>query len=140
MAYLVELTEPRSVGIRAYDDPAPVGRSGPDLVLRISAGTELATYRGTNPYLDRRWDPDMGPVPVRGTTFSYPLDVWGYSEVGRVEAVGPDVTSPRVGDVVWGMWGHRSHAVLPAERLEGHKLPAGLDPMSAPSTGSARSP
>ena len=95
----------------------------------ISAGTELATYRGTNPYLDRRWDPEMALFLSGGTTFSYPVDVWGYSEVGRVEAVGPDVTSLAVGDLVWGMWGHRSHAVLPIERLEGHRLPAGLDPM-----------
>ena len=95
----------------------------------ISAGTELATYRGTNPYLDRRWDPEMALFLRGGTTFSYPVDVWGYSEVGVVEAVGHDVTSLAAGDVVWGMWGHRSHAVLPAERLEGHRLPAGLDPM-----------
>ena len=47
-----------------------------------------------------------------------------------VEAVGPrrDRASPP-GDVVWGIWGHRSHAVLPAERLDGHRLPPGLDPM-----------
>jgi 2-desacetyl-2-hydroxyethyl bacteriochlorophyllide A dehydrogenase len=131
MAYLVELTEPRSVGIRSYDDPSP----GPAEVLvrtwysGISAGTELATYRGTNPYLDRRWDPERALFLSGGTTFSYPLDVWGYSEVGVVEAVGHDVTNFAVGDVVWGMWGHRSHAVLSVERLAGHKLPAGLDPM-----------
>ncbi|HZA73941.1 MAG TPA: oxidoreductase, partial [Propionibacteriaceae bacterium] len=131
MAYLVELTEPRLVGIRPYADPAP----GTNEVLvrtwysGISAGTELATYRGTNPYLDRRWDPEMALFMSGGTTFSYPLDVWGYSEVGVVEAVGHDVTSLAVGDLVWGMWGHRSHAVLPIERLEGHRLPAGLDPM-----------
>ena len=131
MAYLVELTEPRLVGIRPYADPAP----GTDEVLvrtwysGISAGTELATYRGTNPYLDRRWDPEMALFMSGGTTFSYPLDVWGYSEVGVVEGGGHDVTSLKAGDVVWGMWGHRSHAVIPAERLDGHRLPAGLDPM-----------
>jgi 2-desacetyl-2-hydroxyethyl bacteriochlorophyllide A dehydrogenase len=131
MAYLVELTEPRSVGIRAYDTPAP----GPGEVLvrtwysGISAGTELATYRGTNPYLDRRWDPEMALFLSGESTFSYPVDVWGYSEVGRVEAVGPDVTSLAADDVVWGMWGHRSHAIVPIERLDGHRLPAGLDPM-----------
>ena len=74
MAYLVELTEPRSVGIRAYDDPSPA--PGEVLVRTwysgISAGTELATYRGTNPYLDRRWDPEMALFLGGGTTFSYP--------------------------------------------------------------------
>jgi 2-desacetyl-2-hydroxyethyl bacteriochlorophyllide A dehydrogenase len=131
MAYLVELTEPRSVGIRSYDDPSP----GPAEVLvrtwysGISAGSELATYRGTNPYLDRRWDSERALFLSGGTTFSYPVDVWGYSEVGVIEAIGHDVTTFAVGDVVWGMWGHRSHAVLSVERLAGHKLPAGLDPM-----------
>ena len=41
------------------------------------------------------------------------------------------LTSPSfdLGEVVWGMWGHRSHAVLPAERLRGQALPDGMDPM-----------
>ena len=131
MAYLVELTEPRSVGIRPFDNPDP----GPDeVVVRtwysgISAGTELGMYRGTNPYLDRKWDPEMALFLSGGATFAYPLDVWGYSEVGVIEAVGPGATKLVPGDVVWGMWGHRSHAVLAAERLEGHLLPPGLNPM-----------
>ena len=54
---------------------------------------------------------------------------WGYSEVGEIEALGSEVTGFHPGEVVWGMWGHRSHAVLPAERLQGHGLPAGVDPM-----------
>jgi threonine dehydrogenase-like Zn-dependent dehydrogenase len=31
--------------------------------------------------------------------------------------------------VVWGIWGHRSHAVLPAAALVKHVLPPGLDPL-----------
>ena len=131
MAYLVELTEPRLVGIRSYDDPTP--DRGQVLVRTwysgISAGTELGMYRGTNPYLDRRWDAEMALFFSGEATFSYPLDVWGYSEVGCVEAVGDGVSDLRPGDVVWGMWGHRSHAVIPAERLSGHLLPPGLNPM-----------
>ena len=95
----------------------------------ISAGTELATYRGTNPYLEKRWDPELALFLPGETTFRYPVDAWGYSEVGVVEAVGAEVADLRRGDVVWGIWGHRSHAVLPAERLAGHLLPPGLDPM-----------
>jgi 2-desacetyl-2-hydroxyethyl bacteriochlorophyllide A dehydrogenase len=131
MAYLVELTEPRSVGIREFEDPT--AGSG-EVVVRtwysgISAGTELGMYRGTNPYLDRRWDAEMALFFSGEATFSYPLDVWGYSEVGVVEKVGDGVSEVAIDDVVWGMWGHRSHAVLPAERLNGHRLPAGLNPM-----------
>ena len=55
--------------------------------------------------------------------------MWGYSEVGVVDSVGPGATGVAVDDVVWGIWGHRSHAVLPADRLAGHQLPGGLDPI-----------
>ena len=95
----------------------------------ISAGTELATYRGTNPYLQKQWDPRLGLFLPGQATFSYPVDVWGYSEVGVVEALGPETDGVAVDDVVWGIWGHRSHAVLPADRLAGHQLPGGLDPI-----------
>lgn len=131
MGYLVELAAPRSVQLRSFPTPEP----GPGevrvrtLYSGISAGTELATYRATNPYLDKRWDAEAGLFRPGGATFHYPVDVWGYSEVGRVDAVGTGVTDPRVGEVVWGIWGHRSTAVLPAARLAGHQLPAGLDPV-----------
>jgi threonine dehydrogenase-like Zn-dependent dehydrogenase len=137
MAYLVELTEPRVVGVRDYPTPEP----GPGEVRvrtmysGISAGTELTIYRGTNPYLDKQWDPHTalflpGSRFMSGSsTFSYPVDAWGYSEVGEVDATGDDVSEPKVGDVVWGIWGHRSHAVLPATKLIGHTMPAGLDPV-----------
>ena len=90
MAYLVELTEPRRVGIRTYPTP----EVGPGAVLvrtlysGISAGTELATYCGTNPYLAKRWDPELALFLPGETTFRYPVDVWGYSEVGVIDERG----------------------------------------------------
>jgi 2-desacetyl-2-hydroxyethyl bacteriochlorophyllide A dehydrogenase len=131
MAYLIQLSQPRQVEVRDYPTPEP----GPGevrvrtLYSGISAGTELATYRGTNPYLEKQWDPDVGLFMPGQATFSYPVDVWGYSEVGVVEAVGSDVIDVSADDVAWGIWGHRSHAVLPADRLAGHQLPEGLDPL-----------
>ena len=131
MAYLVELTAPRQVSVREYPDPMP----GPkELRVRtlysgISAGTELTQYRGTNPYLDKQWDAERAIFLAGTPTFSYPLDVWGYSEVGVVDAIGTAVGLPAAGCVVWGIWGHRSHAVLPADTLATHVLPAGLDPL-----------
>jgi 2-desacetyl-2-hydroxyethyl bacteriochlorophyllide A dehydrogenase len=35
-----------------------------------------------------------------------------------------------VGDVVYGIWGHRSESVVPADALAGHTLPSGLDPVA----------
>jgi 2-desacetyl-2-hydroxyethyl bacteriochlorophyllide A dehydrogenase len=67
---------------------------------------------------------------------SYPLTGWGYSEVGEIVEIlptegagGGSEADVRVGDVVWGIWGHVSDAVLPIERLRGHELPRGLDPV-----------
>jgi 2-desacetyl-2-hydroxyethyl bacteriochlorophyllide A dehydrogenase len=34
-----------------------------------------------------------------------------------------------VGDIVYGIWGHRSEAVLPASALAGRRLPGRLDPI-----------
>ena len=130
MAYLVELTGPRVVGIRDY--PVPEVGAGEvgirTLYSGISAGTELATYRGTNPYLEKRWDPDRALFIPGATTFRYPLDVWGYSEVGVVQVLGEGVHTLEIGDVVSGIWGHRSHAAVAAERLVGHVLPVDIDP------------
>lgn len=99
----------------------------------ISAGTELTAYRGTNPYLTSRWEPSLRLfLPRDGEGPAYPLDGWGYSEVGEVVEVAgeaePGPEDVRVGDVVWGIWGHRSEAVLDAAALRGHRLPPGADP------------
>jgi 2-desacetyl-2-hydroxyethyl bacteriochlorophyllide A dehydrogenase len=104
----------------------------------ISAGTEMTAYRGTNPYLTSAWDPEsrlfQGAAAVDGD--GYPLDGWGYSEVGRVVEIRPDpeglsADDPAVGDLVWGIWGHRSEGVLGLDKLRGHSVPDGLDPLAA---------
>jgi 2-desacetyl-2-hydroxyethyl bacteriochlorophyllide A dehydrogenase len=131
MAYVVQLLKPRVVGLRQYSTPEP----GPgEARVRtpysgISAGTELAMYRGTNPYLKKHWDAEAGLFLPGQSTFSYPVDVWGYSEVGEIDALGDRGTELQVGQLVWGMWCHRSSAVQPAERFVGHQLPANVDPL-----------
>jgi len=80
----------------------------------ISAGTELTAYRGSNPYLTGTWDAEARLFHDGAPTFAYPVRGWGYSEVGEVVEVAPDVDAPPPGTVVHGIWGHRSEAVLPA--------------------------
>jgi 2-desacetyl-2-hydroxyethyl bacteriochlorophyllide A dehydrogenase len=80
----------------------------------ISAGTELTAYRGSNPYLTGTWDADRRLFVPGEPTFAYPVEGWGYSEVGEVVEAAADVTAPAVGEVVHGIWGHRSEAVVPA--------------------------
>ena len=148
---VVQFSGPRRVEVTRYEaEPLPPGHvrvrtrySG------ISAGTELTAYRGTNPYLTRIWDQrsrlftsgEGAPAPGEGGLseggLEYPVVGWGYSEVGEVVQVAPDVGSdpaagqPSLGEMVWGIWGHRSEAVLPTERLTGHRLPDGVDPIAA---------
>jgi threonine dehydrogenase-like Zn-dependent dehydrogenase len=95
----------------------------------VSAGTELTAYRGSNPYLSRTWDATRRIFVEGAPTFAYPVEGWGYSEVGEIVEVAPDVAAPAVGDVVHGIWGHRSEAVLPAATLAGRTW-TGQDPLS----------
>ena len=46
-------------------------------------GTELTAYRGSNPYLTSTWDAERRLFVEGAPTFGYPVEGWGYSEVGR---------------------------------------------------------
>ncbi|MCI9889534.1 zinc-binding alcohol dehydrogenase [Micrococcales bacterium 31B] len=141
MPNILRFAAPHAVEIVAAPEEAlPAGHARVrTLYSGISAGTELTAYRGTNPYLTSRWDPTTrlftGAPPGPP---AYPLDGWGYSEVGVVIEISADAPGgadpiglPRVGDTVWGIWGHRSEGVLPLESLRGHVLPGGADPLAA---------
>ena len=129
---VVALTGPRQVDVL----PLPPATLLPrhvrvrTLYSGISAGTELTLYRGTNPHLDRRFDPDRRLFVDGPTVNGYPNTVWGYSEVGEVVGVGAGVDPALLGAVVWGLWGHRGEVVLPLEKVTGRLLPAGLDPLA----------
>ena len=95
----------------------------------VSAGTELTAYRGSNPYVTKHWDTEQRLFVDGAPSFAYPVAGWGYSEVGEVVELGPEASGLQVGDVVYGIWGHRSEAVVAADRLAAQKLPAGVDPL-----------
>jgi 2-desacetyl-2-hydroxyethyl bacteriochlorophyllide A dehydrogenase len=95
----------------------------------ISAGTELTAYRGSNPYLTQTWDADQRLFRAGAPTFGYPVAGWGYSEIGEVVEVGEAVDDVRVGELVYGIWGHRSEAVVPAAAVAGRTLGPGQDPV-----------
>jgi 2-desacetyl-2-hydroxyethyl bacteriochlorophyllide A dehydrogenase len=120
---------PHDVGVLPYEErsvgPGEVRLQ--TLYSGISAGTELTAYRGTNPYLNRSWDAQRR-LFTDGTTFDYPLHGWGYEQVGEIVEVGEGVTRLRVGDRVWGIWGHRSSAVL-AEDVVADRVLDGVPPM-----------
>jgi 2-desacetyl-2-hydroxyethyl bacteriochlorophyllide A dehydrogenase len=98
----------------------------------ISAGTELASYRGSNPYLHKHWDAQNRLfLPASEPSLLYPITQWGYEEVGEVVETGAEVTQLSAGQVVYGTWGHRSRAVLEEDFLAKRIKPQGLDPVLA---------
>ncbi|MGI8870139.1 MAG: zinc-binding dehydrogenase [Mycobacteriales bacterium] len=131
MPVLVRFTAPRRVDLHTFDDRPP---SASEVKVRtlysgISAGTELTAFRGSNPYLAKRWEEGSRLFLPDTVSLEYPVEGWGYEEVGEVVAVGGDVTSVAPGDIVWGTWGHRSSAVLSEEYAAHRKLPADVDPV-----------
>jgi threonine dehydrogenase-like Zn-dependent dehydrogenase len=128
---VVTFEGPREVGVREYEErplqPHEVRLR--TLYSGISAGTELTAYRGSNPYLTKRWDDGRRLFLDSGVSLEHPIEGWGYEEVGEVEEVGPEVTEVRVGEVVWGTWGHKSTTVVDESWAAQRRLPEGVDPM-----------
>ncbi len=133
MGKLVRFDAPRSASIVEMFDPdirADQVRIA-TLYSGISAGTELTAYRGTNPYLNSRWDDGSRLFTPGAATFAYPVDGWGYEEVGEVVEVGGDAQGVAVGDVIWGAWGHRETVI----RSAGYASARILDPTVPPIRG-----
>lgn len=132
MPQVVDFTEPRAIALRDYEaQPLKPGELRlKTLYSGISAGTELTAYRGTNPYLHKRWD-ETRRLFVESDTpqFTYPVSGWGYEEVGEVVEVHESVEGLRVGERICGAWGHRTHHVVSETYARPRVLPAGLDPV-----------
>ncbi|HEX5944619.1 MAG TPA: hypothetical protein VFY66_20210, partial [Anaerolineales bacterium] len=134
MGKVVVFMEPRNVGFESYEE-RPLGPH--ELRVRtlysgISAGTELTAYRGSNPYLSKQWDAQNRLFRTsESPSQPYPLSGWGYEEVGEVIEVDPEVTTLKVGDIVYGTWGHRTHHILQEEYASQRIKPEALDPILA---------
>jgi 2-desacetyl-2-hydroxyethyl bacteriochlorophyllide A dehydrogenase len=129
---VVALVNPRQIEL--VDEPSrQLGRD--DVRIRtllsgVSAGTEMAFYRGTNPYLAKRWDPTLRLfVADSGQSLEYPITSWGYEEVGEVTEVGAGVGDIEIGTQVFGTWGHRAEHIAAAAFVRERTLPAGADPL-----------
>jgi 2-desacetyl-2-hydroxyethyl bacteriochlorophyllide A dehydrogenase len=131
VAKVVRFDGPRSASV--VDTPEPELTAHQvrirTLYSGISAGTELTAYRGTNPYLNSRWDNEKRLFVPGNATFAYPVDGWGYEEVGEVVEVGAEAEGVRVGDVIWGAWGHRELVVRSADYARARILPPDAPPI-----------
>jgi threonine dehydrogenase-like Zn-dependent dehydrogenase len=134
MGTVVVFTEPRTIGFESYEDQ-PLGPHEVrvrTLYSGISAGTEMTAYRGSNPYLTKQWDAKNRLfLASEAPSQPYPLSGWGYEEVGEVIEVDPEVTTLKVGDIVYGTWGHRTHHVLQEDYANKRIKPQGLEPILA---------
>lgn len=107
---------PRELEVR---DEAIRHLGADDVALRtlysgISAGTEMNVFRGVAPQWTKVQDPVTGLFEEGSTPqWTYPL-VYGYAAVSRVAAVGGQVSSPQVGDLVFSYTPHRSRSVVAA--------------------------
>ena len=131
MGQVVTFEGPREVGIREYEERSlrPNEVRLRTLYSGISAGTELTAYRGSNPYLSKRWEEKRRLFLEGGVSLQHPIEGWGYEEVGEVAEVGSEVTEVQPGDVVWGTWGHKSTTVVHENWAAQRKLPPDIDPM-----------
>lgn len=117
MGYHIILTAPKQIELVEYEDP-PLGAQQVrihTLYSGISAGTELASYRGTNPYMNKQWDAERRLFVQGSSTLTYPITNLGYEEVGEIVELGSDVTRVKIGDRIWGTWGHKSTHVAEQE-------------------------
>ncbi|MEA3181217.1 MAG: hypothetical protein QOI59_4740 [Gammaproteobacteria bacterium] len=112
--------------------PAPLGPE--EVRIRtlhsgVSAGTELSQYRGTNPFMHVQWDAHLRLFKRGdGPSWPYPVRNLGYEEVGEIIELGSAVTSVRLGQRIFGTWGHRTHHVASQDYARDRVLPEGADP------------
>ncbi|WP_201787991.1 zinc-dependent alcohol dehydrogenase [Devosia insulae] len=98
------------------------------LVSGISAGTELSQYRGTSPFMNRQWDLANRVFRDGEPSWSFPVRNLGYEEAGEIVETGAAVTRVRVGDRVFGTWGHRTVQVMAEADAADRLIPGGADP------------
>ena len=97
--------------VRFHDLPVPDDlRHGQfdveTLFSGVSTGTDLSWVKGTNPFLRCRWDSELGLFVAGPPDAAYPVERFGYMQVGRVTASATEAV--HVGDLLAMTYGHRS--------------------------------
>ncbi len=132
MGKLIVLEAPGAVGCEEYPDRAlePYEVRVRTLYSGISAGTELTAYRGSNVYLHKYWDQRQRLfLPGQTPTRQYPMRDLGYEESGAIIEAGSQVSRVKLGDIVYGTWGHRTHHIATEDYAASRLLPADLEPI-----------
>ncbi|MGL5838552.1 MAG: zinc-dependent alcohol dehydrogenase [Sphingorhabdus sp.] len=131
MAIALVLEGPHTLGFEEQPDP-PLGTHEvrvKTLYSGISAGTELTQYRGTNPFMHRRFDEERRLfLDSDRPSWEYPVRTLGYEEVGEVVETGAEAKDIAIGQRVYGTWNHRSHAVITKDYAKDRAMPETADP------------
>ncbi len=104
------------------------------IVSNVSAGTELAFYRGTAPQFNSKMRGDglweEAPGAIRYPMRSDEAGVWwmGYSAVSEVVEVGGEVDELKVGDIIFTYGSHKEYQIVEDNYF---KVPVGLSPEQA---------
>lgn len=125
------LEAPKSL---AFEESADAPLASGEVRIRtlysgISAGTELTQYRGTNPFMNRRFHEARRLfVDDEGPSWNWPVRNLGYEEVGEIVEIGPGVGDLKIGQQIYGTWNHKTHHVAPADYVRERLMPEGADP------------
>jgi 2-desacetyl-2-hydroxyethyl bacteriochlorophyllide A dehydrogenase len=135
----VFLSAPEEVEIQKTE-LEPMGKRSvlvKSMLSGISHGTEMALYRGTAPQLARSFDRDKRIFPPLEEGEGQPGKLGrglGYENVGEVVEIGPEVTSFRLGDLIWCWAPHVSFYVFEeGEKFVGWPPPRGYYSFKLPS-------
>lgn len=113
------LVAPRKLVVREYEE-RPLRPSEVRIKSVLSAekhGTMLAFYRGTAPFLEKYYDPELGLfLERREGRGVYPMHV-GNMTVGIIVEVGEEVKRFRVGDRVFGYLPIRETHTVPEDEV-----------------------
>jgi threonine dehydrogenase-like Zn-dependent dehydrogenase len=79
--------------------------------------------------MHRRWDEQRRLfVDSEGPSWPYPVRNLGYEEVGEIVELGSGITDLKVGQRLYGTWGHRTHHIAAADYARERLLPERADP------------
>lgn len=131
MGNILTIESPRKTGIQEYSEQALASNEVriKTLYSGISAGTEMTAYTGSNPYLHKSWNPEKRLFTNEASTWNYPMPAIGYEEVGEIIEVGSDVEKVKVGQVIWGVWGHKSTHIADQDWASDRVLDESVDPV-----------
>jgi threonine dehydrogenase-like Zn-dependent dehydrogenase len=93
----------------------------------VSAGTEVALVRGTDPQHQVGWDPDLRTFGAPGPRAGYPIRGLGYMAVGRVTESRTSALAE--GSLVAVNYGHRTGRCADPATMPVIPVPDDLDPL-----------